>query len=101
VKRCLGARFTDASHCGHAGRSKRDWLGRGRNFTIDYRSAEGHYDRLASLAVDLVHRQVTVIVAMGGEPAALAAKMATATIPIVFAGGTDPVRSGIVTRSRR
>jgi putative tryptophan/tyrosine transport system substrate-binding protein len=73
----------------------------GRNFTTDYRSAEGQYDRLASLAADLVQRQVTVIVAIGGEVAALAAKTATATIPIVFVGGTDPVRSGIVTNLSR
>jgi putative tryptophan/tyrosine transport system substrate-binding protein len=51
----------------------------GRDFTTDYRSAEGQYERLASLAADLVHRQVTVIVAIGGEVAALAAKTATAT----------------------
>jgi putative tryptophan/tyrosine transport system substrate-binding protein len=73
----------------------------GRDFTTDYRSAEGQYERLASLAADLVHRQVTVIVAIGGEVAALAAKTATATIPIVFVGGTDPVRNGIVTNLSR
>src|SRR5712672_1273601 len=66
----------------------------GRDFAVDYRFAEGRYDRLASLAADLVHRQVGVIVAIGGEPAAMAAKAATASIPIVFVGGTDPVRSG-------
>src|SRR5215471_7546997 len=83
---------------------KETGLVEGQNFTIDYRSAEGRYDRLASLAADLVHRQVALIVTIGGEVAALAAKAAkaaTTSIPIVFGGGTDPVRSGIVTSLHR
>src|SRR5262249_2410849 len=73
----------------------------GQNVALDYRWAEGRYDRLAGLAADLVHRQVAVIVAIGGEAPPLGAKAESATIPIVFVGGTDPIRSGIVTSVQR
>src|SRR5262245_33916835 len=73
----------------------------GQNVALDYRWAEGQYDRLAGLARDLVRQQVAVIVTIGGEPSALAAKAATASIPIVYVGGTDPMRSGLVTSPHR
>jgi putative ABC transport system substrate-binding protein len=67
----------------------------GRTVTIEYRWAEGDYDRLPGLAADLVARQVDVIVTLGGIPPARAAKNATSTIPIIFVGG-DPVADGLV-----
>jgi putative tryptophan/tyrosine transport system substrate-binding protein len=73
----------------------------GQNVAIEYRSADGEYDRLPALAAELVREKVAVIIAVGSSNPPRAAKAVTSTIPIVFAVGSDPVATGLVTNLRR
>ena len=73
----------------------------GKNVAIEFRWAEGQYDRLPALATELVQKRASVIVTIGGDPPAFAAKAASTTIPLVFISGQDPVKTGLVTSLSR
>jgi putative tryptophan/tyrosine transport system substrate-binding protein len=91
------ARLADAFHQG----LREGGYVEGRNVTIEYRWADGQFARLPELAADLVHRRVSLIVATGGTVSARAAKEATATIPILFIVGPNPIGDGLVTSVSR
>ena len=80
---------------------KENGYSEGQNLTIEYRSAEGHYERLPALVADLIDRHPELIVAAGGTDPAKAAKAATTSIPIVFVTAADPIQLGLVASLNR
>src|SRR5436309_16136001 len=90
--------FAESAHLVEAFRRglKEGGFVEGQNVAIEFRWADGDYDRLPALAADLVSRRVSVIAAVGGDPSPIAAKRATSSIPIGFGMGGDPVAAGPV-----
>src|SRR5262245_30518557 len=91
------ARYVAAVHQG----LKEAGFVEGQNLRFEYRWAEGHYDRLPALAMELVDRHVAVIVPIGGAPATVAAKAATSTVPIIFNMTADPLELGLIASLNR
>src|SRR5262252_7009530 len=89
------ARYVAAVHQG----LKEAGFVEGQNVRFEYRWAEGHYDRLPTMAMELVDRHVAVIVPIGGAPATVAAKAATSTVPIIFNMTADPLELGLIPAS--